>query len=399
MDEHVLLDALCQVSASELREVFDACLRGQMREIVLKAMSEEVSTFCGPRYHPDASASCHRSGTAPGRLVLNDQVEKVRRPRVRRTTADGRTEEVTLQTYQAASDGSALYDTIIRALRVGVSSRDQQELTPTTGASKSNVSRIWQKATAQVLTQFRERKLDDRHWLVLMLDGIRLSPELHVIVALGIDVNGRKTMLDFEVGSSESEVVCRALLQRLKQRRFGPMDGLRLLCVEDGSKALRNAVKRYWPDAEIQRCLVHKERNLRRYLPRRLWGELNGLMNRLRKAEGKADGQTAYDALRRFLNDHNQAALESLMEAGDDLLTLHRLGVPATLNVSLLSTNVIENSFRNTRKKIGRVSRWRAETDQASRWMAYALMEAEKGFRRIRGYRDLTALQEALRLA
>ena len=171
MDEHVLLDALCQVSASELREVFDACLRGQMREIVLKAMSAEVSTFCGPRYHPDASASCHRSGTAPGRLVLNDQVEKVRRPRVRRTTDDGCTEEVTLQTYAAASDGSALYDTIIRALRVGVSSRDQQELTPTTGASKSNVSRIWQKATAQVLTQFRERKLNDRRWLVLMLDG------------------------------------------------------------------------------------------------------------------------------------------------------------------------------------------------------------------------------------
>jgi putative transposase len=117
------------------------------------------------------------------------------------------------------------------------------------------------------------------------------------------------------------------------------MDGHRLLCVEDGSKALRNAVKRYWPDAEIQRCLVHKERNLRRYLPRRLWGELNGLMNRLRKAEGKADGQTAYDALRRFLNDHNQAALESLMEAGDDLLSLHRLGVSHTRFRTSLQTS------------------------------------------------------------
>ena len=92
----------------------------------------------------------------------------------------------------------------------------------------------------------------------------------------------------------------------------------------------------------------------------------------------------------------NAEALKSLHEAGDDLIALHRLEVPNTLHASLLSTNLIENSFRNTRRKIGRVTRFRAETDQASRWLAYALTEVEKGFRRIRGHKDLPALVAAL---
>ena len=277
MDGYDLLAELSRASGEEVREVFDDWLRGHMREIVLRAMAEEVSTLCGPRYKPDKSASCRRSGSAPGRMVMEDRVEKARRPRVRQEGGKGKSEEVLLQTYQAASDGSGLYESIVRALRVGVSSRDQGRLTPTVGASKSNVSRIWQKATAQVVARFRGREIAERSWLVLMLDGIRLSADLHAVVALGIDADGRKTMLDFEIGSSESEEVCKALLRRLTDRGFGPVAGHRLLCVEDGSKALRKAVKRYWPDAEIQRCLVHKERNLRGYLPRRLWGELSRL--------------------------------------------------------------------------------------------------------------------------
>ena len=95
--------------------------------------------------------------------------------------------------------------------------------------------------------------------------------------------------------------------------------------------------------------------------------------------------------------DKNAAALDSLREAGEELIALHRLNVPSTLHVSLLSTNLIENSFRNTRRKLGRVTRFRAETDQASRWLAAALLDVEKGFRRLMGYRDLPRLAEALK--
>ena len=100
--------------------------------------------------------------------------------------------------------------------------------------------------------------------------------------------------------------------------------------------------------------------------------------------------------LKSFLKPINAEAYRSLNEAGENLLALHRLNVPNTLHRSLLSTNAIENSFLNTRRKIGRVTRFRAETDQASRWLSYALLEAEKGFRRIRGHADLQSFIAAL---
>jgi transposase-like protein len=229
---------------------------------------------------------------------------------------------------------------------------------------------------------------------VLILDGIRLSKDQLAVVAMGVTTEGRKHILDFELGSSENVEVCRDLVCRLVSRGFEAPDGL--LAVLDGSDPLKKAVRSSFPGAVIQRCLVHKERNLRGRLSKRHWGELARLFKRLREVEGEAAGGEAYGEIERFLADKNAAALESLHEAGEDLLALHRLNVPATLHVSLLSTNLIENSFRNTRRKLGRVTHFRAETDQASRWLAAALLEAEKGFRRLTGYKDLPRLAEAL---
>ena len=126
------------------------------------------------------------------------------------------------------------------------------------------------------------------------------------------------------------------------------------------------------------------------------WGELARLFKRLREVQGELAAREVLAELERFLRTKNVAALASLHEVGEDLIALHKLEVPSTLHTSLLSTNVIENSYRNVRRKLGRVTRFRAETDQASRWMAYALDEAEKGFRRIQGYADLKYLKAAL---
>jgi len=147
----------------------------------------------------------------------------------------------------------------------------------------------------------------------------------------------------------------------------------------------------------FQRCLVHKERNLRRYLSKRHWGELARLMNRLRKAQGAEAAREALEALRKFVASKNAQALASLEEGGDELIALHLLGVPNTLHANLLSTNIIENSIRNVRSTIGRVTRWREETDQAARWMGLAASRAEKGFRKLAGYRELPQLAEALK--
>ena len=147
----------------------------------------------------------------------------------------------------------------------------------------------------------------------------------------------------------------------------------------------------------VQRCLVHKERNVRSKLSKKHWGELARLFKRLRSVQGREAALEVVGELKRFLNGKNAEALKSLEEAGEDLIALQSLNVPSTLHRSLLSTNAIENSFRNTRDKLGRVTRFRAETDQATRWLSFALLEAEKGFRRISGYDDMPDLVAALK--
>ena len=227
-----------------------------------------------------------------------------------------------------------------------------------------------------------------------MLDGIRLSKDQLAIVALGVTADGHKHILDFELGSSENAEVCRALMRRLIKRGFHC--DRRLFAVLDGSDALRSVVKEFFEDAVIQRCLVHKERNIRAKLSKRHWGELARLFKRLRRVQGKKAAREVVAELVSFLTPLNAEALKSLHEAGDDLIALQSLNVPNTLHRNLLSTNAIENSFLNTRRKIGRVTHFRAETDQATRWLAFALAEVEKGFRRISGHADIPKLIAAL---
>jgi transposase-like protein len=214
------------------------------------------------------------------------------------------------------------------------------------------------------------------------------------IVAIGITAEGHKYVLDFDLGSTENAEVCRALMRRLAKRGF--RCDRRLLAVLDGSEALRTVVKEFFEDAVVQRCLVHKERNIRAKLSKRHGGELARLFKRLREVQGKEAAEEVVHELIAFLKPLNAEALKSLHEAGDDLIALQSLNVPNTLHRNLLSTNAIENSFRNTRRKLGRVTRFRAETDQATRWLAFALTEVEKGFRRITGYADLPKLIAAL---
>jgi transposase-like protein len=391
---------LGRLESGEAGEALRQWLRRKVQDMFSDVLAQEVLSLCGPSYQrTEQVREYHRAGHAPGCVQWEGMRTDIQRPRVRRKKESGETEEVPLKTYQAAQDKSELKRQILTALACGVSGREQKRLHPDAGrgTSKSAVSRWWIEASQKQVDEFRSRNIQRGDWLVLMLDGLALSSELVAVVGLGIAVDGTKHLLDFELGATENAEVAKALLERLTQRGFQPAKDCRLLCVEDGSKALRSALQSYWPDAVIQRCLVHKERNLRGYLSRRNWGELARLMKRLRQVEGAEAGREALADLERFLAGKNAAALESLREAGESLIALHTLNVPATLHVNLLSTNAIENPFLNVRRKINRVTRWRAETDQANRWLAYGLLEAERGFRRISGHAQLPKLQEALR--
>ena len=395
MDQCSLIALLGQATACEAGAVFREFLRGSVRLMLTDVMAAEVSELCGSKYDRTDETACQRAGSAPGNVLWEGKRQAVRRPRVRRQKDDGVTEEVPLQTYQAAKQPEQLHAAVLRALVAGVSDREMQAVHPESpGVSKSNVSRLWIEAGAKRIEELRTRDLAAPSWLALMLDGIVLSKDQTAIVALGVTADGTKQILDFELGSTENYEVCRDLVRRLTMRGFMPAG--RLLAVLDGSQALKKALLRFFPDAVIQRCLVHKERNIRARLSRRDWGELARLFKRLREVEGEPAAREVLGELEQFLAQKNAAALASFHEAGDELIALHMLAVPSTLHTSFLSTNLIENSFRNTRRKLGRVTRFRAETDQASRWLAYALLEAEKGFRRIQGHRDLHHLAKSL---
>jgi transposase-like protein len=166
--------------------------------------------------------------------------------------------------------------------------------------------------------------------------------------------------------------------------------------VLDGARALHKAVGEFWPDAVVQDCIIHKERNLHGYLRKSDHAECSRLVKRLRLAQGAEAGREALAALRKFLKERNAAALASLEESGERLIALHLLDVPATLNVSLLSTNLIENALHNYRRQTRRVTRWDPKSNQVERWSASALLWVERGFRKIKGYEGLPYLLSAL---
>jgi transposase-like protein len=389
-----LFETLGQVSSDDAGAIFREHIRVGVLQMISEVISAEVAELCGPRHLP-TGGDVYRAGSSPGRVLVDGQREEIVRPRVRERQADGSTREVPLATYQSANNPAELHASILSALAAGVSTREVKNVQPKSpGAGRSSVSELWKSAGHKFVNELRGKDLSQQDWAILMLDGIRLSKDQLAIVALGITADGHKHVLDFDLGSTENAEVCRDLMRRLAKRGFACRR--RLLAVLDGSDVLRSVVKEFFADAVIQRCLVHKERNIKAKLSKRHWGELSRLFQRLREVQGKAAAEEVVAELEAFLRPLNAEALKSLHEAGKDLIALHCLEAPSTLHRNLLSTNAIENSFRNTRRKLGRVTRFRAETDQATRWLSFALLEVEKGFRRISGHADLPQLLTAL---
>ena len=387
--------ASAQAPAVENKELFMSLLRDSLRTVAEQMLLDEVAALCGPSHYPAPGASYRRAGSELGTCHVGGRREAILRPRVRKQALDGTETEHVLASYAAMRSPGNNAAAVVTALGAGMSTRSQEWASEGV-VSKSAASRHWIEATAAKITELRERDITKMTFFGLMLDGVFLGDGAVVVIALGLLSTGEKVLLDFEVGASENAAVSTALVARLQRRGFGPPTGSRLLAVLDGAAALQAAVLTLWPTALIQRCVVHKERNLYSYLRKGDHAEAARLWKRLRLAQGEDAGREALEDLQRFLLPLNAAAAASLAEAGEELIPLHKLNVPATLHTSLLSTNAIENVMRNYRAQTAKVSRWRLETNQVSRWTATALLHVEKGFRKIRGYADLPKLLAAL---
>jgi len=372
-------EAFLQGEEREAAELFRQLLRQSVRAGLFEAMAEEVEALCGPRYHPDHQSPCHRAGSETGVAYLDGGKEEIRRPRVRHET-DG---EVRLATYEAASSPMGLFEQVVASVAQGLPVRGVERVTGR-AVSKSSASRMWAEKSREQLELLRNRPLNDADWLSVLIDGVWLTREICVVVAVGIDIAGDKRVLDFEQGTSENATVVTALIERLAARGVMAGEGRRLLVQRDGSQAIEKAVRRMWPAALQQECLVHAHSNLRDKLRRRDRADLDVRFRRLREAQGRQAGEEAFDELLDFVSERNAAAALALRSRKDVLLAFHRLDVPSTLNITFLSTNLIENVLRNWREATGNVKRWNEKQDMVPRWMASGLLWAEAGFRKIR---------------
>lgn len=364
---------------------------------VLHTMLEEDRVaICGPRYQHQAVRTASRAGTAASEVVLGGRKVSIRRPRVR---ANG--QEVRLPTFRAFADEDPLNRRVVEQMLVGVGTRQYgRSLEPagsavvTRGTSKSAVSRRFVVKTTAQLEAWRTTPLDGLDLVALLIDSVQIADHC-IVVALGVDATGHKHALGLWEGSTENATVCQSLLANLHSR--GVRTDRSLLIIVDGSKALHRAVTHVFGRAAlIQRCQVHKRRNVLDHLPERQRRWVRTILNRAYTSADVTTARRLLVDLARRLEDESPSAAERVREGLDETLTVLRLGLSERLRHSLATTNAIESLMSRIRHVKRNVKRWRGGTMMA-RWVAAGVLEATKGFRRLKGKADMPTLVAALR--
>jgi transposase-like protein len=356
-------------------------------------MQEEVRELVGERSQPQAERTAHRWGSERGYCVVMGQKVPVERPRVRSTDD----KEVRLGSYEMFHRGEPLTETVWEKLMLGLSTRKYgqavREFTEAYGLEKSAVSEHFIEASRTKLKDMMERRLDKTRFCALLIDATPFEGQ-QMVAALGIAQDGRKMILGLRQGATENATVVGELLGDLANR--GLDFSAPRLYVLDGGKALTAAVKKYAGEsAVIQRCQVHKRRNVLDHLPEEQKPAVAKQLNAAYALEDHAAAKQALNALHRHLMDLNPSAARSLGEGLEETLTVHRLHIPMQLRKTLSSTNVIESAFSIVERVCKNVKRWHGG-DQRERWVGSGLLVAQHQFRRVTGHKQIPALVREL---
>lgn len=335
-----------------------------------------------------------RFGSQPGVVHLADRSVRVRRPRLRRRLPDGTTREEPVPAYEALRR-EAVARRVDQILISGVSARRYREIVADTadavGVSRSSVSREFMEEAEAALKQVMERPLGDLDIMVVVIDGIIIAAH-HVLVAMGVSSTGAKHVLGLWQAASENAAAATALLEDLVARGLKP--DVRRLFVLDGSKALRAAVRAVYGDVPVQRCRIHKLRNVCDQLPEEQAAQTQSVMKAAFKMKPKAGIARLREHIAWLQREHVGAA-RSLEEGLEEMFTVNRLELPPVLTRSLCSTNMIESPNSGLRRALGRVTRWR-DGRMVLRWVGRALCDIETRWRRIDGADHLWILRQNL---
>lgn len=360
-------------------------------ELLLQLSAQAIAGAKSPGRH-EGEVLWH--GSQGGQICLLERRLKVSKPRLRSRGRNGR--EVAIPLYERLQEQSELAARMSEILVSGVSTRKYARVLPamaqSAGLSKSTVSRAMRVASEATLRQLMERSFANRDILAVYLDGIEVAGH-HVLAAVGLDHTGTKHLLGLVRGSSENARVVKDLLHSLIQR--GIDASCARLFVIDGSKAIRSAIEEvYGEQGLVQRCRAHKVRNVTERLPEPIRAQVKSVMHAAYRLPDK-DGMAKLKQQAKWLQAEHPDAAASLLEGLEETFTVNRLKLTPALMRCLATTNIIENPNGAVRRVTSRVCRWR-DPQMVLRWMTSAYLEAEKGFRRIQGYRDLWVLSAAL---
>jgi len=379
-----------------VREALYDTVIGAGLACVDEVLEAERVVLCGERYEHLADRQALRAGHVASSLVLGGRRVAVQRPRAR--SVAGR--ELRLPSWREWSARDPLEQRAVEQMVVGVSTRGYArsleplpEAVAVRGISKSAVSERFVYGTERKLAELMSRELRELKLVALMIDGVHFAEHV-VLAAVGVDERGDKHVLGLREGATENASAVRALLADLVER--GLDTNRSLLIVIDGAKALHKAViEVFGARGLIQRCREHKKRNVTDALPERLRAAVRSAMNQAYATGNAGRARRLLDNLARRLEHQHPGAAASLREGLEETLTVMGLGLPENLERVLSSTNLIENLFSRVRAIGRRVTHWQSGT-MVLRWTAAGVLEAERGFRKLAGYRAMPSLVAAL---
>lgn len=381
-----------------------ALVRGDLRELVMSLgmqaiavmLEQERTELCGPRYQHQAGRKATRGGSVPGQLALGGRKVSVRRPRA----VDAEGDEIPLRTWSDLQAGDPLGARALEQMVIGVATRKYArslesipEGLEESGTSKSAVSRRFVEATSAKLTEWMSRSLAELDVCAVFIDGLHFAEHV-VLVALGVDAQGAKHVLGLWEGATENSVSCKALLEDLVTRGLDPKR--KRLFVIDGSGGLRAAIRDvFGKRALVQRCQKHKMENVVSHLPKTKHAAVRVAMRQAYKSTRVETAKRLLNNLIRSLEGNHPGAAASLREGLDETLTVMGLKLSHVLTRSLSTTNPVENLNGSLRAVARRVKRWR-DGKMILRWAAAGVLEASRGFRRLKGHKDMPNLLAVL---
>lgn len=368
-------------------------------EAIEQMLCEDAQRLAGPRHSRGRTRVGHRWGATRGKIGFHGGEVVIRRPRLRR---DGH--EVALPTWRAAQAEDWLGRWAMNLMLINVSTRKLKRAVrlpdgdlPSVagdGTSKSAASRRFVALSSERMAEWMASDLSQLDLLVIQIDGLHFGNALVLVGALGIDGQGNKHPLGLVEGATENATVVQALIDNLIERGLDPK--LCRLFIVDGAKALSKVIRAtFGRHTPIQRCQVHKARNVIERLPKPLHASVRRALRQAWELDDADKAERLLRNLARRIERQAPSVAGSILEGLDEMLTVNRLALPVQLRRSLACTNSIENVMGTVRRVCRNVKRWR-NAGMALRWTAAGMMEAAKGFRRLKAHSQLPILKAAL---